>query len=195
MAYHTPPSPRLLMPCNAKLLAIAQSRHACAFTVVLSLCNVHVMVNIDVVANGPPLACTVRGGRICKMGIEGCEGNGESRRRVRQSVIRHIVAFPCSFGQTLSGEDAGYKPALPEGVDGVRTGTQSVARGGRLQATSSRYSDHADAGYKPALPEDVDCADGHTVCGEKHRIANETAKEIGHADAGYKPALPDGHTV
>ena len=35
-------------------------------------------------------------------------------------------------------------------------------------------------------------ADGHIICGEKHRTADDSAWKFGHAAAGYKPALPEG---
>ena len=35
-------------------------------------------------------------------------------------------------------------------------------------------------------------ADGHTICGEMHRTADDSAWKFGHAAAGYKPALPEG---
>ena len=75
----------------------------------------------------------------------------------------------------------------------------------QTQVTNLRYLVRRKVRRKSAMQGyrrvRTDCADGHTVCGEKHRIANETAKEIGHADAGYKPALPEnvdcvcGHTI
>ena len=35
-------------------------------------------------------------------------------------------------------------------------------------------------------------ADGHIICGEKHRTADDSAWKFGHAATGYKPALPEG---
>ena len=124
-------------------------------------------------------------------GIEDCEGNRKSRRRVRQSVSRYTCAFPCSFGQMLSRADAGYKPALPEGVV-CADGHTICGEKHRTANETAKEIGHADAGYKPALPENVVCADGHRFCGEKHRGANDFAWKFDHADAGCKLALPEG---
>ena len=166
MAYHTPPSPRLLMPCNAKLLAIAQSRHACAFTVVLSLCNVHVMVNIDVVANGPPLACTVKGGGNC--GDRGLRG----QRRIA-APCPTICYSPHSCFPLLLWTDAKWRrrrlQTCATGECDLCGRAHNLWREAEDCKLLRRYSDHADAGYKPALPERdvITGADGHTaVCGE-----------------------------
>ncbi len=127
----------IFSPGSAVLPHIAwrgAAMHALLLTSALSLCNIHVMVNIDVAGAcmvARPLSWITE--RIASL---------HGHRSPRESKPGARVAMRCEVGVAagLSGHvstrwDAGYKPALPEDVDCANA---QAAFGERLVASHDK---------------------------------------------------------